>query len=76
MTKSTRGRRSTMACRTVDAIIRVQELGPDLKDIPNSLQNNVLCICELMHSPMNNLKYSFMVNQCFALNGVSDHVKK
>ena len=38
MTKTTRGRRSTMTCRTLDAIVRIQELGPDVENIPNALQ--------------------------------------
>lgn len=59
VTKSSRGRRSTIKCETLEALIRVQELGKASDevnfDLPNSKQirNRVTITCLFMHSLTN-----------------------
>ena len=40
LTKSSRGRRSTISCKTVDATIRVQELGDPIHKLRTDLRTN------------------------------------
>ena len=45
VTKETRGRRSQLACHTCDAIVRIQELGADVKDVDVELRTQESRCC-------------------------------